>query len=130
MTLKPEPTICMRYLEALNQGRLDKVLALFEADAMVASPLYGTMPAATFYTRLFKDTRRSETTLLNIFRSTHTNTSMALHFRYNWTFRNEKVVSFECVDVFETTADGNRFKKLTIIYDTAPIRADFNNRSL
>jgi hypothetical protein len=122
-----DPTICIRYLDALNEGCLDKVLALFNADAMVVSPLYGTMPVAAFYTNLFADTNRSETTLLNIFRATRTDTSVALHFRYKWTLRNAKVVSFECVDVFETTADGNRFTKLTIIYDTAPIRTDFNN---
>ena len=51
---------------------------------------------------------------------------MALHFRYRWTLAGGRNVSFNCVDVFELSADRQRFAKLTIIYDTAPLRSDFN----
>lgn len=51
--------------------------------------------------------------------------SVALHFRYVWTLASGKVVEFECVDVFELAADRHRFSRMTIIYDTAPLRADF-----
>jgi hypothetical protein len=38
---------------------------------------------------------------------------------------NGKVVSFECVDVFELSESRDKFAKLAIIYDTARLRVDF-----
>ena len=118
--------ICMRYLDALNEGSLEKVLSLFDTNAVVVSPLYGEMPATTFFKVLFADTNRSETKLLNIFESISGNTSLALYFHYIWTLKSGKIIEFDCVDVFEITPDKKKFTKLKIIYDTVPIRADFN----
>ncbi len=118
--------ICKRYLDAINEGSLEKVLSLFDPNAVVVSPLYGEMPATTFFKVLFADTNRSETKLLNIFESISGNTSLALYFHYIWTLKCGKIVEFDCVDVFEITPDKNKFAKLKIIYDTVPIRADFN----
>jgi len=118
--------ICKQYLDALNESSLEKVLSLFDPDAVVVSPLYGEMPATTFYSALFADTNRSETKLLNIFESISGVSSLALHFHYIWTLKSGKIVEFDCVDVFQITPDKNKFTKLKIIYDTEPIRADFN----
>lgn len=117
--------LCNRYLAALNNGDLDAVLALFAPDAQVSSPLYGMRDAQSFYTDLFADTARSETRLLNVFDRSGSGSAVALHFEYDWTLGNGTLVKFECVDVFELTADTERFQKITIIYDTAPLRADF-----
>jgi len=117
--------ICKQYLNALNEGSIEIILSLFDPKAVVVSPLYGTIPATTFYRDFFADTNRSDTTLLNIFHSINGNFSVALHFKYIWTLKSGKVVEFECVDVFEITADSKQFTKLTIIYDTAAIRTDF-----
>ncbi|WPY95293.1 nuclear transport factor 2 family protein [Limimaricola variabilis] len=117
--------LCHRYLDALNTGDLEGVRALFTSDAEIVSPLYGVRPAHDFYAELFADTSRSETTLLNVFDSSAEGRSVALHFRYVWTLASGKVVEFECVDVFELTEDRQRFTRMTIIYDTAPLRADF-----
>lgn len=119
--------LCIDYLQALNEGNLDDVRSLFTEGAKVVSPLYGERPAYDFYADLFGDTSRSETTLLNVFGTSETSKSAALHFRYLWTLADGKQVSFECVDVFELNNDLDRFEKLTIIYDTAPLRQDFNN---
>jgi len=116
--------LCNAHLEALNAGDLDAVLALFSESATVASPLYGPRDAKGFYADLFADTERSETRLLNMF--TGGANSVALHFQYDWTMADGTPVSFEVVDVFELTEAGDRFAKLTIIYDTAPLRADWN----
>lgn len=124
--MNPEQ-LCHQYLAAMNEGDAGKVLALFAPDATVVSPLYGSMPAATFYRALFADTSRSDTTLLHIFDATQDSMSVALHFHYKWTLSNGKVVEFECVDVFDLTPARDRFSRLTIIYDTAPLRADFND---
>lgn len=118
--------ICNKYLSALNEGDVDKVLGLFTENASVVSPLYGTMLARDFYRELLSDTSNSKTTLLNIFEKTERNSSIALHFHYEWTLKSGKVVEFECVDVFNLSPCGEKFKKLTIIYDTFPLRDDFN----
>ncbi|PLL10846.1 hypothetical protein C0V75_19390 [Tabrizicola sp. TH137] len=117
--------LCHRYLHALNTGDLEGVYALFTPDASIVSPLYGTRPARAFYAELFADTNRSETTLINIFDSSASGEAVALHFRYRWTLSTGKVVAFECVDVFDLAPDGQAFTSMTIIYDTAPLRADF-----
>lgn len=122
--MSPE-ALCKRYLTALNEGSLADVLSLFAAKATVVSPLYGVIEAENFYRDLFADTNRSVTKLLNVFLPSGNTPSVALHFHYTWTLKSGKVVQFECVDVFELTADQQKFSKLTIIYDTAPIRADF-----
>lgn len=117
--------LCRRYLDALNTGDLEGVCALFAPDARILSPLYGTRPAREFYTELFADTTRSETTPINIFDNSSLGGAVALHFRYVWTLSSGKIVAFECVDVFELAPDGQHFAGMTIIYDTAPLRAEF-----
>ncbi|WP_210402030.1 nuclear transport factor 2 family protein [Thioclava sp. F36-6] len=119
--------LCIDYLKALNEGNLAEVRALFSDNAKVVSPLYGVLDAFDFYADLFKDTNRSETSLLNVFDTSEMSKSVALHFRYEWTLADGKLVSFECVDVFELNDARDRFEKLTIIYDTAPLRQDFDN---
>jgi hypothetical protein len=117
--------LCRRYLAALNDGNLEAVLALFDSQAVIVSPLYGVVEAGRFYAKLFADTSRSLTKLLNIFQPIDDSPSVALHFHYTWTLKSGKVVEFECVDVFELSRDRTKFQKLTIIYDSSPIRADF-----
>lgn len=118
--------LCINYLEALNTGSLEGVLACFDSDATVVSPLYGERSAADFYTELFADTNRSETTLLNVFSKSNDSNAVALHFRYDWTLKDDNKVTFEVVDVFELNKARSKFKKITIIYNTAPLRPDFD----
>ncbi|WP_354011652.1 nuclear transport factor 2 family protein [Endozoicomonas lisbonensis] len=110
------------YLSALNNGDLNQVLSLFTEDAVVVSPLYGEILAKDFYKELFSDTEQSETTLLTVFDSSKNDDSIALHFRYRWTLQSKEIVEFECVDVFNLTEDKTLFTRLTIIYDTYPVR--------
>lgn len=117
--------LCRAYLAALNAGNRDAVRRLFAPDATVASPLYGIWPAEAFFKNLFAATRQSQTTLTNVFASVRDNAAIALQFRYLWTLATGKTVEFECVDVFELTEDRQRFQKMTIVYDTAPLRADW-----
>ncbi|WP_156802320.1 nuclear transport factor 2 family protein [Leeia oryzae] len=121
--------LCERYLDALNQGDLAAVMSLFTEDAVIKSPLYGEMPASTFYRDLFADTTRSVTTLKNVFTQSTQVPAVALHFSYQWTLKSGKQVAFECVDVFELSDSRDRFRQLTIIYDTAHLREDFYQSS-
>jgi ketosteroid isomerase-like protein len=118
--------LCKAYLAALNEGDLGKVLSLFDPAAVIVSPLYGKVAVEPFYRELFADTKRSLTRLLHVFDAAGEVPSVALHFHYTWTLKSGKVVEFECVDVFELTPARDKFTKLTIIYDTAPLRPDFN----
>ena len=122
-------SLCVQYLDALNQGDLSQVLALFTQDATVDSPLYGSKTATQFYTELFADTSRSETKLLHVYEATNDGDSVALHFEYKWTLSSGVLVEFECVDVFYLNQDQTQFSKLKIIYDTALLRSEFNQLS-
>jgi len=105
---------------------LDAVFELFDQNAIVVFLLYGEVNAKVSYTALFEDTNRSDTKLIEIFFSSNKDTSIALHFKYQWTLKSKMVVEFDCVDIFELTPDKTRFIKLTIIYDTSPFRNEFN----
>ena len=83
------------------------------------------MPSPAFYAALFADTKASDTDLLYIFDQSETGGAVALHFRYGWTLADGTPVSFEVVDVIELTEARDAFAKLTIIYDTAPLRSDW-----
>lgn len=122
-------SLCGKYLAALNAGDLEGVLALFATDGTVSSPLYGQMKAVDFYASLFDDTGASDTRLLNVFPQSMQKPAVALHFSYGWTLTNGEQVAFECVDVFDLTEDRERFQHLSIIYDTAPLRAAFYRSS-
>lgn len=111
------------YLSALARADLPAVLALFADDGVVHSPLYGTKPAREFFEGLFADTARSILTPKAVFLD-EDGTGLALHFDYEWTLGNGEIVRFEVVDVFRLAAD-DRFATMTIIYDTAPLRAAF-----
>jgi len=112
------------YLQALESGSYDDIIRLFAEDAIVVSPLYGTVKASDFYKNLLKDTGKSKITLLDIFTSKNSEYIGAAYFRYEWTLKNGNIVSFECVDVFEFSEDG-KIKKLKIIYDTHKARQIF-----
>jgi len=114
------------YLNGLQIGNLEHLLSVFDENAVVVSPLYGTLCAKQFYSDLFKDTNNSKITLLNIFNSSENKNTCAGHFKYEWTMKDDTEVTFECVDVFEIT-DEIKIKKLTIIYDTyGAVRDSFN----
>ena len=112
------------YLRALEEGSYDDIIRLFAEDAVVVSPLYGTVKASDFYRNLFKDTAKSKITLLDIFTSENSEDVGAAYFRYEWTLKDGDTISFEFVDVFEFSEKG-KIKKLKIIYDTYKVRQIF-----
>ncbi len=122
-------SLCTQYLNALNEGDIAQVLSLFTVDGTVSSPLYGEKNVAQFYEGLFADTARSDTRLLHVYDSTELQDSVALHFEYKWTLSSGELVTFECVDVFYLSEDKSLFSSLKIIYDTAPLRAEFEQLS-
>lgn len=51
----------------------------------------------------------------------------AIHVDYKLTIGYGELSTIEVVDVFELTEDRSKFAAVTIIYDTAPVRSEFNN---
>jgi ketosteroid isomerase-like protein len=117
-----------RYLAALEAADLDAVLALFAPDATVVSPLYGTVPARAFYPVLFADTAESRLTLKATMRGTRDGRELvSFWFDFDWTLASGEPAPFSVVDVAELD-DTGRIERLTIVYDTAPIRGAFDRQ--
>ncbi len=113
------------YLEALAAKNPASVIALFDAAGVVESPLYGRKSAVAFYRELASDTQGSELELQKLFLSPGDPGQGAIHFRYTWTMATGETVVFPCVDLFEFTETPVRIGKLSIVYDTHPIRKAF-----
>ncbi len=112
--------IAKEYIKHLENGNIEQVLALFNQNGMVDSPLYGIKKADEFYLELNSDTTNSELSLLGIFEESDSK-NLALYFTYKWTLRNNQVVEFDVVDIIEFDIQ-NKISKLKIIYDTVIAR--------
>jgi hypothetical protein len=112
--------IANTYLEYLERGNIEQLIALFDENGIVDSPIYGIKKAAEFYRELNDDTSNSELHLKGIFEQNESN-DLALYFTYKWTLKNNQKVEFDVVDIIEFDAE-NKIKKLKIIYDTVLAR--------
>ena len=112
--------IAKQYITHLENGNIEQVVALFNQNGMVDSPLYGIKKASEFYRELKSDTLNSELQVKGIFEEDHTN-SIALYFTYKWTLKNNQKVAFDVVDIIEFD-NQNKIDKLKIIYDTVTAR--------
>lgn len=113
--------VIQAYLDALAQGDLKQLLALFAPDAMVYSPLYGEKQASVFYPCLLQDSTASNIELLQIFR-TAGSAHAAVNFLYHWTLASGEQVTFDCVDIFHFNAE-DQITALKIIYDASQTRS-------
>jgi hypothetical protein len=112
--------IANTYLEYLERGDIEQLIALFDENGIVDSPIYGIKKADEFYRELNDDTSNSELHLKGIFEQNNSN-DLALYFTYEWTLKNNQKVKFDVVDIIELDAK-NKIKKLKIIYDTVLAR--------
>ncbi|APZ47110.1 hypothetical protein BW723_12815 [Polaribacter reichenbachii] len=112
--------IAKQYITHLENGNIKQVVALFNENGMVDSPLYGIKKADEFYRELNSDTANSELHLKGIFEE-NDSSSLALYFTYKWTLKNNKKVEFDVVDIIEFD-NQNKINKLKIIYDTVTAR--------
>lgn len=115
---KSRQEVIKSYFHALETGNYNEILQLFTPEAVVHSPLYGTITAIKFYKELFSDTQCSTITLKNIFMNTEDDDRAAAHFMYSWTLQDGTLMHFECVDIFEFAPQSDTIQRLTIIYDT------------
>ena len=112
--------IAKEYITHLEKGNIEQVIALFNANGLVDSPIYGIKKATEFYLELNNDTSNSELHLKGIFEENDSN-SLALYFTYIWTLKNTQKVVFDVVDIVEFD-NQNKISKLKIIYDTVIAR--------
>jgi hypothetical protein len=119
------PAVLHRYLAALDAGSVDDVLACFAPAGEVASPLYGTLPAERFYPGLFADSSASSTELRRVYVDPADDREIALAFHYAWVLGDGTPAPFDVVDLVTLTDDRELIARLTICYDTAPLRSSW-----
>jgi len=116
--MSPREATVRAYLAAMAAGDLDGVLACFTAEGKVSSPVYGGVPVADFYRRLFADTASAEVKIRNIFSAEH---QLAAHFGYRWALKSGAKTETDLVDIFDFMAGSDKISHLQIVFDTAKI---------
>ncbi|MEM7225661.1 MAG: nuclear transport factor 2 family protein [Pseudomonadota bacterium] len=122
---QPVEALCRLYLAAMESGDLDGLLALFTEDATATSPIFGAQPVRDFYTYVMRATSGRTMALKTVFLGAGQPRRAAVHVAYTRTVGDGTPATVEAVDVFELNEDLSRFVAVTIIYDTAPVRKDF-----
>jgi len=113
------------YLQGLEAGDYQRLLALFAEGAVVYSPLYGQRSAPDFYRELLSD---SATSCIRLRHAYHQGSARsAVYFIYEWTLADGSQVTFDCVDLFEWNAAG-QITELRIIYDASRTRQAFERQ--
>lgn len=112
--------VAIQYIGFLEKGNISELLKLFAEDAIIDSPIYGIKNATDFYDELSNDTTNSELNLKGVFEDNDSK-NIALYFNYRWTMKNDKLISFDVVDIIEFNEE-NKITKLKIIYDTVKSR--------
>ncbi len=117
--------LCRDYLAAMESGDLEAVLANFTDEATATSPISGRHSVRDFYAYVMRVTSDRSMKLRTIFVGISDPSRAAVHVSYTRTVGSGKPATIEGVDVFELTEDFGKFAAVTIIYDTAPVRSDF-----
>lgn len=118
--------LCRSYLACMEHGDLDALLANFMDDATATSPISGKQPAREFYSYVMRVTSGRSMSLRTIFIGTAERPRAAIHVAYTRIVGSGEPATIEAVDVFDLTEDCSKFSAVTIIYDTAPVRSDFD----
>ena len=118
--------LCRNYLAAMEHGDLEALLANFTDDATATSPISGKQSAREFYSFVMRVTSGRSMALRTIFIGATEMSRAAIHVAYTRTVGSGTPATIEAVDVFELTEDRSKFTAVTIIYDTAPVRPDFD----
>jgi len=118
--------LCRNYVAAMEGGDLEALLSNFTQDATATSPIFGTQPARDFYTYVLSSIHDRSMTIKTVFAGASDPSRAAIHILYTRTVEGGTPATIEGVDVFELTADSSKFAAVTIIYDTAPVRSDFD----
>jgi ketosteroid isomerase-like protein len=106
------------YLAAMAAADLETVLHCFTPDGKVSSPVYGGVPVADFYRRLFADTATATVHLHTIYEAQN---KLAAHFTYHWELKSGPKTTTDLIDLFDFAEASEKITHLQIIFDTAKI---------
>lgn len=126
--MHPYVSVLQIYMAALGQSVYATVKSLFAPDGKVLSPFLGEMLAGPFFDRLAGASANNVITPIDIFLSTRENNHATAYFQYDWTVKDETLITFKVMDLFTFEADSDRITYLDLIYDTHPIRASAGNK--
>lgn len=120
-------SVLYHYFKGLETGNLEMIADAFAENAVIHSPLYGDASAKEFYIKILSDAPQSDIAILNVFTGMEDINSAAVHFKYHLILNGTQSY-FECVDIFKFDEAG-KIKDMTIIYDTAALRAEIERLS-
>jgi len=123
----PHAATVARYLALLETGDVAGMAALFTARGQVFSPFLGWMSPLPFFTEVVAASGRSRIETLDILVSAQGAPRAIGYFIYHWQLKDGSNVDFNCADVFDFDADGG-IERMTIVYDTHPVRAQVGNK--
>ena len=119
--------IVTRYLALLEAGDVDGMAALFSEQGQVYSPFLGWMSPRPFFAEVVGASGQSRIETLDILVSAQGAPRAIGYFIYHWQLKDCTFVHFNCADVFDFDARG-RIARMTIVYDTHPVRAQVGNK--
>jgi len=120
--------VMRRYMKALHAADYPQIVALFAPGGRVVSPFLGEMEAAPFFARLGGASTQNVITPIDVFVSADDSRRATAFFRYDWTVTDGTLISFEVMDLFEFAPGTDLVRRLSLIYDTHPIRATAGNK--
>ncbi len=115
------------YLAKLEQCDVDGIVALFSDDAQIYSPFLGWMAPRPFFAKLREASGQSRIEPIDTLVSVTGAPRAIGYFVYHWGLKDGSQVRFDCCDVFDFAPDG-RFARMTIVYDTHPIREEVGDK--
>ncbi len=120
MTAQSED-IVRAYFAAVNEGRLEELVALFAPEASLhfplSNPIVGREAIGRFYETILQFYPERFDEVRRLFFSPEGDVAAEIHFA--GTTRTGRRVVFEAVDLF--TLRGGRIEKLQIFYDSARV---------
>lgn len=120
--------VMRRYMKALDAADYPAIVALFAPGGRVVSPFLGEMEAGPFFERLGGASQKNVITPIDVFVSADGTPRATAFFRYDWTVNDGTLISFEVMDLFEFAPGTAQVKRLSLIYDTHPIRSTAGNK--
>ncbi|WHI52598.1 nuclear transport factor 2 family protein [Microbulbifer sp. MLAF003] len=118
--------LCLKYLSALEQGDLEALKAVFIEGARVYSPIFGECQVDDFYSYVTQATEERHLELKNIMQGVMNPNQVAIYMTYTRTIKGKEPATINTVDIFDLATDLSGFSSVAIIYDTAPVKSDFN----
>jgi len=120
--------VMRRYMAALHAADYPAIVALFAPGGRVVSPFLGEMEAGPFFERLGGASAKNVITPIDVFVSAGDTPRATAFFRYDWTVNDGTLISFDVMDLFEFEPGSDKVRRLSLIYDTHPIRATAGNK--